>query len=217
MYGHKGCLENIPVHNDRFLRLARSSWAQDRTKIMLCLNPMSNQVFGADSSTKRCFSDELNDWVKDLSFSKNAAELLGIKLRVCSLLMLECPLSSLDTVRCSSHRTLLGTNIVDLMDIFQISYHLAKRSSFLHSSSLKTTLRYNDSLSAFTVVGYSVHHTKIYNNLEPAQSGIGKYALINKYLRLLLEQHSGFSKLLRLEDGGDITNYWIKRCWPLRG
>lgn len=177
---------------------------------------------------------ELNDLVRDLNLPKDAAELLGSRLKSRNLLLPGVSSSwfryrekQFTSYFAQEDELVYCTNIEGLMDTFKISYDPAQWRLFIDSSkrSLKAVLLHNGGFYASIPIGHSVHLKETYKNLELVLCKL-KYKDHGwqvcgdlKILGMLLGQQSGFTKFpcfLCLWDSRDRANHWTKKCWPPR-
>lgn len=172
--------------------------------------------------------------VRDLGLSKDAAELLGSRLKNKNLLS---PGTSFSWYR---HREreftqffskegnlVFCSDVQGLMKSFEIEYDSSEWRLFIDSSktSLKAVLLHNGNKLASLPVGHSVHLEESYNDLAMILEKI-KYQEHRwmvcgdfKILTMMLGQQAGYTKypcFLCLWDSRARDFHWTKTDWPLR-
>lgn len=194
----------------------------------------STSDFSVDEGPQLFSQIQLNDLVRDLGLSKDAAELLGSRLKNKNLL------SSGTSFSWYRHRereftqyftkegNLVYCNDVrGLMKCFEIEYDSSEWRLFIDSSktSLKAVLLHNGNVFASLPMGHSVHMKEHYNDLATILEKI-KYQEHQwmvcgdfKILTLLLGQQSGYTKFpcfLCLWDSRARELHWTQTDWPPR-
>lgn len=194
----------------------------------------SSSDFEDDSSPKLFSQGEMNDLVRDLNLPKDAAELLGSRLKSRNLLLPGVSSSwfryrekEFVTYFAQENELVYCTNVEGLMEKFKIQYDSSQWRLFIDSSkrSLKAVLLHNGGYYASIPVGHSVHLKETYENLELVLRKL-KYEDYGwqvcgdfKVLCMLLGQQAGFTKypcFLCLWDSRDRQNHWTKKSWPPR-
>lgn len=195
----------------------------------------SSSDFSVDEGPQPFSQSELNDLVRDLGLSKDAAELLGSRLKNKNLLT---PGTSFSWYRhrekeftqfFSKEGNLVFCNDVQgLMKCFDIEYDPSEWRIFIDSSktSLKAVLLHNGNTFASLPLGHSVHLEENYNDLAMILEKINyqehRWMVCGdfKILTMLLGQQAGYTKypcFLCLWDSRARDLHWTKTDWPLRG
>lgn len=194
----------------------------------------SSSDFSVDDGPQLFSQAELNDLVRDLGLSKDAAEMLGSKLKNKNLLSSGTAFSWYrHREREFSHFFSNEGNLVFCNDVhgimtrFNIDYDPSQWRLFIDSSktSLKAVLLHNGNVFASVPVGYSVHLKEKYQDLAMILEKI-KYEEHGwmvcgdfKILTMLLGQQSGYTKypcFLCLWDSRARDLHWTQTDWPLR-
>jgi hypothetical protein len=177
---------------------------------------------------------ELNDLTRDLGLSKEAAELLGSRLKEKNLLDKGTSFSWYRNREKEffkyfeeEENLVYGSDVPGLMSKFIITYDKDEWRLFIDSSkrSLKAVLLHHGSQYACIPVGHSVNLKERYENLALILNKI-KYADQGwticgdvKVISMLLGQQGGYTKFPRFICEWDIrdkTQHWVKKEWPKR-
>lgn len=194
----------------------------------------SSSDFSVDEGPQLFSQSELNDLVRDLGLSKDAAELLGSRLKNKNLLSSGTSFSWYRhrekefTQFFSKEGNLVYCNDVHgLMKCFEIEYDSSEWRIFIDSSktSLKAVLLHNGNVFSSLPIGHSVHMEENYNVLATILEKI-KYQEHQwmvcgdfKILTILLGQQGGYTKypcFLCLWDSRAKQLHWTKTDWPPR-
>lgn len=194
----------------------------------------SSSDFSFDEGPELFSQSELNDLVRDLGLSKDAAELLGSRLKNKNLL------SSGTSFSWYRHREkeftqffskeghlVFCNDVQGLMKCFDVEYDSSEWRLFIDSSkaSLKAVLLHNGNTFASLPMGHSVHMEENYNDLaiilEKIKYQDHQWMVCGdfKILTMLLGQQSGYTKypcFLCLWDSRAREQHWTKSDWSLR-
>jgi len=188
-----------------------------------------------DKSSLQTFSqDELNDLIRDMSLSKEKAELLASRLkqknllqknvRVCHYRNRNRDLISyfkVDGPLCYAH------DIDGLFKALSQDYIISDWRLFIDSSqrSLKAVLLHNGNLKPCIPIAHSVHLTESYDNMKILLDAI-KYNTYKwqicgdlKVIGMLMGMQGGFTKyccFLCMWDSRAIADHYIKQNWNQR-
>lgn len=188
-----------------------------------------------DDKTPQLFSQaELNDLVRDLDLSKEAAQLLGSRLKEKNLLAPETTFYMFRT----REKDLLQffkmeddfvfcDDIKGLLAAMGCQYQPHEWRLFIDSSkrSLKCVLLHNGNKFASIPIGHSVHLKESYENMKKVLQKLKyrehKLTICGdlKVLSMLLGQQSGFTKypcFLCLWDSRARSEHYVRKVWPVR-
>lgn len=189
----------------------------------------------SDYNQPKLFSqEELNDLTRDLNLSKDAAQLLGSRLKEKNLLQVGVhyawyrqrdkefvPYFSCDGL------LVFCNDVPGLMSSLGTTHDPEHWRLFIDSSktSLKAVLLHNGNILASVPVGHSVHMKETYENLKLLLDKI-KYENYTwticgdlKVIALLLGQQGGYTKMpcyMCEWDSRAKSEHWIRREWPAR-
>lgn len=197
----------------------------------------SEDIYGASSlEPKRLLVNQqrLNDLVRDMSLTKDNAELLGSRLKEWGLLEPGTKTSvfrqrhaDLAKYFVQDNNACFCTDIDGLMGKLGIEHHTSEWRLFIDSSqtSLKAVLLKNGNDRPSVPVAYIVGMSETYESMQYILQGI-KYSCYNwnicgdlKVISLLLGLQLGYTKnmcFLCLWNSRDDKNHYIVKEWPKR-
>lgn len=194
----------------------------------------SDFSFDEDGRPQLFAQGELNDLVRDLGLSKDAAELLGSRLKNKNLLSRGTSFywyrhreKEFTQFFSKEGNLVFCNNVEELIHRFDIKYDSSEWRLFIDSSktSLKAVLLHNGNKFASIPIGHSVHMKEDYNDLaiilEKIKYQDHQWMICGdfKILTMLLGQQAGWTKypcFLCLWDSRAREQHWKKSDWPSR-